>query len=98
MNSSVLATVSVSSRVAMESPISSEMNEETSDKEMDFVDDYDSEEEKKQRKKRKVRCHGNKSRYPVAHFTDCDTFESCSCSTETNSRSGERETIHMCNL
>jgi hypothetical protein len=38
----------------MESPISSEMNEEESEKDVDFVDDYDSEEEKRQRKKRKV--------------------------------------------
>ena len=37
----------------MESPISSEMNEEESDKDQDFVDDYESEEEKRQQKKRK---------------------------------------------
>ena len=38
----------------MESPISSEMNEEESDKDMDFIDEYDSEEEKRLKKKRKV--------------------------------------------
>lgn len=38
----------------MESPISSEMNEEESDKDMDFIDEYDSEEEKRIKKKRKV--------------------------------------------
>ena len=46
--------VPTSGRVLMESPISSEMNEEDSDKDQDFIDDYDSEEERRQKKKKRV--------------------------------------------
>lgn len=45
--------MSTTSRVAMESPISSEMNEE-SDPDVDFMEDYDSEEDRRSRRKRKV--------------------------------------------
>ena len=45
--------MSSTSRVSLESPISSEMNEE-SDPDMDFMEDYDSEEERRSRRKRKV--------------------------------------------
>ena len=47
----------VSTRVALESPVSSEMNEEDESPEadLDYLDEYDSEEERRQRKKRKVR-------------------------------------------
>ena len=46
----------VSVRVALESPVSSEMNEEeeSPDADLDFMDEYDSEEERKQRKRKKV--------------------------------------------
>lgn len=46
----------VSTRVALESPVSSEMNEEDESPEadLDYLDEYDSEEERRQRKKRKV--------------------------------------------
>lgn len=43
-------------RVPLESPVSSEMNEEeeSPDADLDYLDEYDSEEEKKQRRKKKV--------------------------------------------
>ena len=44
----------MSTRSTMESPISSELNDEESEKDLDFLEEYDSEEEKKQKKKRKV--------------------------------------------
>ena len=55
----------VSARVALESPVSSEMNEEDESPEadLDYLDEYDSEEARRQRKKRKVQlllmivCH-----------------------------------------
>uniref|UniRef100_A0A1X7UY15 DNA-directed RNA polymerases I and III subunit RPAC1 n=1 Tax=Amphimedon queenslandica TaxID=400682 RepID=A0A1X7UY15_AMPQE len=53
---------SIASRAAiMESPISSELNEEESDKETEFQDDFDSEEEKRQRKKRKTTTRQQRS-------------------------------------
>lgn len=51
-----VAVVVPSNRVLMESPRSSEMNEEDSDKDHDFIDDYDSEEERRPSKKRKRVC------------------------------------------
>lgn len=45
--------VTTNPRVALESPMSSEINEE-SDQDIDFVEEYDSEEERRPRRKKKV--------------------------------------------
>ena len=51
----------VSARVPLESPVSSEVNEEEESPEadLDYLEDYDSEEERRQRKKKKV-CTGER--------------------------------------
>ena len=46
----------MSARVPLESPASSEMNDEESpEADLDYLDEYDSEEEKRQRRKKRVR-------------------------------------------
>ena len=99
----------VSARVALESPVSSEMNEEDESPEadLDYLDEYDSEEERRQRKKRKVLIDTHHS-YPTAIgipctanvlCPGCNQEQACGCSCHHPTASlhqGSRERQTLC--
>lgn len=99
----------VSTRVALESPVSSEMNEEDESPEadLDYLDEYDSEEERRQRKKRKVLFDTHYSSptaisvimYCYVLCPGCNQEQACGCSCHhptTSLHQGSRERQTLC--
>ena len=93
----VVSAVAVpsTSRVAMESPISSEMNEE-SDPDMDFLEEYDSEEDRRSsRRKRKVYLCSSRTFCEYSLSPASLASQGYRNSSTTHQRTGERKATHV---